>query len=182
MSVGEDEETADEPTSMIYSGGIYRPESDVSLSPTGEPEPVKESEPTEEQAEEPEADVEPTKKKGHGFWSWIRRKNQDTMAGIRDATGNPDWESEIIVLQAEAYHRRGRLQESIAANPEMDAEDRRWARGRLDARDEKYIQIDPNATIQRKRDDVSSWREWAKWLIIASIAMLAGGSFMSLFF
>lgn len=117
-----------------------------------------------------------------GFWERVRNRNRETLSAIRDATGNPDWEAEIILMQAEDYHRRGLVQEDIASNPEMPDEDRRWARGRLDSRDDKYVMIDPNKVIARKREDVSMWREWGKWIAAIIFLAFTGGSIVTLLF
>jgi hypothetical protein len=129
---------------------------------------------------EPAVDRAPKQKRS--LLDRLRGKNREIAAGFRDSTGNPDWEGDIIVLQAEEYHMRGRIYMKLAVDPGTPDELRRRSWESLNKRDENYIHIDPNATIKRKRNDVQQWREWLKYIIIAIIFFIVGAPITNLLF
>jgi hypothetical protein len=96
------------------------------------------------------------------------------MSGLRDATGNPDWETDIIVMQARDHYNRGVMYSEIIRNPESSETDRRWAQERIAARENSYQYISPSEAISRKQKAVANLLNFLKYLAVIIVAAVIG--------
>ena len=101
-------------------------------------------------------------------------REHSILSGLRDATGNPDYETDIIWLQALDHYSRGREYERILRDPESDEQNKSFAREQIRNRESVYEAISPKSSLDRKQQAISNLLNFLKYIAVITAAAILG--------